>query len=81
MPPETNVAEADDLVAVLLRLQGFNELAGEIGQGYPTDDLHMAANTAGRRGRFRKMLEQLIGLLLFSVFAVVIAYVFAALVL
>jgi hypothetical protein len=59
MPPESNVAEADDLVAVLLRLQGFKGLAREIRHGYPINDLHVAASDAGRRGLFRKMLASL----------------------
>jgi hypothetical protein len=54
-----NAAEPYDLPTVLLHLDGFTEIAGEIGRGYSIDDLGMAAPDAGRTGLFQKILASL----------------------
>jgi hypothetical protein len=54
-----NAAESYDLVTVLLRLEGFEEMGREIGLGHPIDDLHVAATDGGRPDLFRKMLASL----------------------
>jgi hypothetical protein len=51
-------AEPYDLVTVLLRLQGLEGMAHEIGR-HSTDDLPVAATDPGRTGLFQKMLASL----------------------
>ena len=50
-----NAAEPYDLITVLLRLEGFKRIEGEIGQGYSIDELGAATDT-GRMGRLQKLL-------------------------
>jgi hypothetical protein len=52
-------AEPDDLVTVLLRLEGFDGMGHTIGLGHSIDDLHVAATDGGRPGLCRKVLASL----------------------
>jgi hypothetical protein len=53
-------AEPYDLVTVLIRLQGFEGMAHEIGR-HSTDDLGVAAADTGRTGFFRMLVAKLRG--------------------
>jgi hypothetical protein len=53
-------AEPYDLVTVLMRLQGFEGMAHEIGR-HSTDDLGVAAADSGRTGFFRMLVAKLRG--------------------
>jgi hypothetical protein len=52
--------EPYDLVTVLLRLEGLEGMAHEIGR-HATDDLGLAAADTGRTGFFRMLLAKLRG--------------------
>jgi len=54
-----NAAEPYDLLTVLLRLEGFKGIAGEIDRGYSIDNPGVAVTDAGRTGLLQKMLASL----------------------
>jgi hypothetical protein len=50
---------AEDLVTVLSRLEGFDGMGRTIGLGHSVDDLQVVATDGGRPGLFRKVLASL----------------------